>query len=255
MKLFVAGAGGQVGRELRRLEWPAGYDVVGLDLAGLDITSRDAVFAAMARHSPDLVINAAAYTAVDKAESEPEAAQAGNCHGPANLAAACREAGAPLIHISTDYVFDGSKEGAYREDDPVKPLGAYGRTKEAGDRAVREALRQHVIVRTAWVYSAHGHNFVKTMLRLGAERDEVSVVADQLGSPTYVGHLAAATRELLELPGGVWHVAAEGECTWAEFARAIFEEAGIYSRARQARRPSRQCGSCGAPSRSLRRTE
>ena len=210
MKLLVAGAGGQVGHELRRLQWPAGYAVVALDRAGLDIAGHDAVFAAMARHSPDLVINAAAYTAVDKAESEPEAAQAGNCDGPANLAAACREAGVPLIHISTDYVFDGSKEGPYREDDPVKPLGAYGRTKEAGDRAVREALREHVIVRTAWVYSAHGHNFVKTMLRVGAERPVLRVVADQRGCPTSAADIAGALASIVE------RIAA-GEESWGAY--------------------------------------
>ena len=160
MKLLVLGAGGQVGHELCRLAWPAGYEFVACRRDDVDITQRQAVFAAVARERPDIVINAAAYTAVDRAESEPEIAWASNCTGPANLAAACQKAAIPLIHLSTDYVFDGSRAGAYREDDPVKPLGVYGESKEAGDRAVRAALARHVILRTAWVYSAHGHNFV-----------------------------------------------------------------------------------------------
>ena len=165
MKLLVLGAGGQVGHELRRLAWPADYRVAAFGRAEIDITRQEAVAAAVDRERPDIVVNAAAYTAVDRAESEPEAAWAANCAGPGHLATACRSAGIPLVHLSTDYVFDGSKTGPYREDDPVNPLGVYGHSKEAGDRAVREALVEHVILRTAWVYSAHGHNFLKTLLR------------------------------------------------------------------------------------------
>jgi dTDP-4-dehydrorhamnose reductase len=228
MKLLVLGAGGQVGRELCRLAWPAGYHLAAFDRAGLDITRREAVFAAMAGERPDIVINAAAYTAVDRAEGEPEAAWAGNCIGPANLAAACHEARVPLVHLSTDYVFDGSKPGPYREDDPVAPLGVYGASKEAGDRAVREALARHVILRTAWVYSAHGHNFVKTMLRLGAERPVLRVVADQVGSPTSAADIAAAIRAVVQLVAagntrwGTYHFAGGGAVTWHGFAEAIF---------------------------------
>src|SRR5216683_70223 len=179
MKLLVLGAGGQVGHELCRLAWPDGYSVAAFDRSGVDIAQREPVFAAVARERPDIVVNAAAYTAVDRAESEPDIAWASNCSGPANLAAACHDALTPLIHLSTDYVFDGSKAGAWREEDPVKPLGVYGKSKEAGDQAVRGALAHHVILRTAWVYSAHGRNFVKTMLRLAGERPVLRVLADQ----------------------------------------------------------------------------
>jgi dTDP-4-dehydrorhamnose reductase len=216
MKLLVLGSGGQVGRELCRLAWPAGYTVAAHDRDRIDITRREAVVAAVARERPDFVINAAAYTAVDRAESEPDAAWAGNCTGPANLAAVCHDAGVPLIHLSTDYVFDGTKSDTYREDDPVNPLGVYGRSKEAGDRAVRSALLQHVIVRTAWVYSAHGNNFVKTMLRLGAERPVLRVVADQTGSPTSAADIAAAI-------GAIVQQIAAGNTNWGTCQKADIE--------------------------------
>ena len=228
MKLLVLGADGQVGRELSRLAWPAGYDIAAFDRGGVDIEQREQVFAAVARERPDIVINAAAYTAVDRAESEPAAALAGNCTGPANLAAACHDARVPLIHLSTDYVFDGCKPGPYREDDPVRPIGVYGKTKEAGDRAVREALAEHVILRTAWVYSIHGNNFVKTMLRLGAERPVLRVVADQIGSPTSAADIAAAIGAVVQQVAagntawGTYHFAGGGAVTWHGFAEAIF---------------------------------
>lgn len=234
MKLLVLGAGGQVGRELCRLVWPAGVALAAFDRAGLDITRREAVFAAVARERPDLVINAAAYTAVDRAETERDAAWAGNCIGPANLAAACHDARVPLVHISTDYVFDGSKSGPYREDDPVAPLGVYGASKEAGERAVREELARHVILRTAWVYSAHGSNFVKTMLRLGAERPVLRVVADQTGSPTSAADIAAAIRSIVQQVAagntswGTYHFTGGGAVTWHGFAEVIFQLAAQW---------------------------
>jgi dTDP-4-dehydrorhamnose reductase len=172
-----------------------------------------------------LVLHAAAWTDVDGAEADPAGARLVNVEGTRNVAAL----GAPLVYYSTDYVFDGTKRSPYVESDEPKPLSVYGQTKLEGEREVREGW----IVRSSWLFGWTSSNFVKTMLRLGAERDEVSVVADQLGCPTYVRHLAGATRELLELPGGVWHLAAEGECTWAEFARAIFEEAGLNCRVRE----------------------
>jgi dTDP-4-dehydrorhamnose reductase len=234
MKLLVLGAGGQVGHQLSRLAWPADYQIAAFDRAGVDITQGDAVAAAFERERPDIVINAAAYTAVDRAETEPDAAWAGNCTGPGHLAAACQAAGIPLIHISTDYVFDGSKQGPYRENDPVNPLGVYGHSKEAGDRAVREALPQHVILRTAWVYSAHGHNFVKTMLRVAAERPVLRVVADQTGSPTSAADIAGAIAAIVRRVAagdrhwGTYHFAGAGEVTWHGFAEAIFELAAPW---------------------------
>jgi len=229
MKLLVLGAAGQVGRELSRLVWRAGTELATLDRPEIDIAGRHAVFAAIARERPEIVINAAAYTAVDRAESEPEAAWAANCTGPANLAMACRDAATPLIHLSTDYVFDGSKRGPYREDDLVRPLGVYGKSKDAGDRAIQEALPEHVILRTAWVYSAHGHNFVKTMLRLAAERPVLRVVADQTGSPTAAADIAAAIGEIVRqiqagnTKWGTYHFAGAGAVSWHGFAEAIFE--------------------------------
>ena len=166
-----------------------------------------------------LVLHAAAWTDVDGAESDPAGAELVNVGGTRNVAAL----GVPVVYFSTDYVFDGTKREPYLESDEPRPVSVYGRTKLEGEQEVRDGW----IVRSSWLFGRTGTNFVRTMLRLGAERDELSVVADQRGCPTYVGHLAEATRELLELPQGVWHVAAEGECTWAEFARAIFEEAGV----------------------------
>ena len=162
---------------------------------------------------------------MDGAEADPAGAELANVGGTRNVVAQ----GVPVVYYSTDYVFDGSKREPYVESDPTRPLSVYGRTKLEGEGEVRDGW----IVRSSWLFGPTGTNFVRTMLRLAGERDEVSVVADQLGSPTYVGHLAEATRELLDLPFGIWHVAAEGECTWAEFARAIFEEARLDRRVRE----------------------
>jgi dTDP-4-dehydrorhamnose reductase len=167
----------------------------------------------------DLVLHAAAWTNVDGAETDPDGAENVNVAGTRNVVAG----GAPVVYFSTDYVFDGDKREPYLESDEPRPRSVYGRTKLAGEREVRSGW----IVRTSWLFGWTGHNFVRTMLRLGAERDNVGVVDDQRGCPTYVGHLAAATRELLELPNGLYHLAADGDCTWADFAEAIFEEAGL----------------------------
>jgi dTDP-4-dehydrorhamnose reductase len=211
---LITGAGGQLGAALREV-FP---EADARTRAELDVRQP---FAAEA----DLVLHAAAWTDVDGAEADPAGAELANVDGTRNVAAL----GVPVVYYSSDYVFDGSKREPYVESDEPRPLSVYGRTKLEGEREVREGW----IVRSSWLFGWTGTNFVRTMLRLGAERDEVSVVADQLGSPTYVGHLAEATRELLALPGGIWHLAAEGECTWAEFARAIFEEAGIDCQVRE----------------------
>jgi dTDP-4-dehydrorhamnose reductase len=174
----------------------------------------------------DLVLHAAAWTDVDGAEADPQGAAAVNVGGTQHVA----ELDAPIVYFSTDYVFDGRSGRPYVESDAPSPLSAYGRTKLHGEGAAGERAW---IVRSSWLFGATGTNFVRTMLRLGGEREEVAVVDDQRGCPTYVGHLAAATREVVELPFGVWHVAADGECTWAEFAEAIFAEAGIDCRVRR----------------------
>jgi dTDP-4-dehydrorhamnose reductase len=174
---------------------------------------------------PELVLHAAAWTRVDDAESDPEGARRANVNGTRNVAAL----GAPVVYYSSDYVFDGTKREPYLESDPPNPLGVYGQTKLEGEQEVRDGW----IVRSSWLFGWTGHNFVRTMLRLGAEREEVAVVDDQRGAPTYVGHLAAATRELIELPRGIWHLAAAGDCTWADFAEAIFEDAGVDCRVRR----------------------
>jgi dTDP-4-dehydrorhamnose reductase len=174
---------------------------------------------------PELVLHAAAWTKVDDAEADPDGARRANVDGTRNVVGL----GAPVVYYSSDYVFDGTKAAPYLESDLTSPLGVYGWTKLEGEREIREGW----IIRSSWLFGWTGHNFVRTMLRLGAERDEVAVVDDQRGSPTYVGHLAEATRSVLELPQGLYHVAAGADCTWADFAEAIFEEAGLDCRVRR----------------------
>jgi dTDP-4-dehydrorhamnose reductase len=227
LKVLVFGSGGQIGHEVRRAAWPDSVELAALDRNAADVASAPAVNAAIGRERPDRVVNLAAYTAVDRAESEPEAAWEANCAGAAHIAAACGDLATPLIHLSTDYVFDGRKNGPYREDDAVDPLNVYGRSKEAGERAVRAAAPYHVILRTAWVYGSHGANFVKTMLRLGHERPVLRVVADQQGSPTAAADIAAAITAIaaLTLRGslewGTYHFAAAGSTSWYEFAEEV----------------------------------
>jgi dTDP-4-dehydrorhamnose reductase len=228
-KILVIGRIGQVGYELARAPWPAGLAAEFVEREQLDLSRPAEVRAAVAAMRPSIVINAGAYTAVDQAEAERDAAFAVNRDGPAALAEACREIGAALIHFSTDYVFDGSKPSPYAEDDSVNPLSAYGASKAAGDAAIAERLDRHVILRTSWVYSAVGHNFVKTMLRLGAERDELRIVDDQHGAPTAAAELARAAIHIAAVLAagrddgfGVFNFAGAGATTWCGFARAIF---------------------------------
>jgi len=230
-RVLVTGAGGQVGRDLMALGG-TGLELCGLDRAALDITRPAAVDAALARAQPRLAVNLAAYTAVDKAEDEPAAAFAVNRDGAGNLARACRRQGIPLIHVSTDYVFDGTKPGAWREDDPVAPLGVYGRSKADGETAVRAALSDHVVLRASWVFGAHGRNFVRAMLDRIGKGDELRVVDDQRGCPTAAADLACAlvaiAHRMLAEPGqhaGTYHYCDDGETTWFGFAQAVFARA------------------------------
>ncbi|HUA54794.1 MAG TPA: dTDP-4-dehydrorhamnose reductase [Candidatus Sulfotelmatobacter sp.] len=240
--VLVFGAGGQIGRELIDQRWPDGLRVVGADRASADIADRAAVGHAFARMRPGLVVNAAAYTAVDKAEQESARAFAVNRDGAAHLAEACAAQSVPLIHLSTDYVFDGAKPGPYVEDDPVAPLGVYGASKEAGEAAIRTRCARHVILRTAWVFGAHGNNFVKTMLRLGAERPALGIVADQRGCPTEAADIARTIARiagaLLAPPGapndpallGTFHYVGAPATTWHGFAEAIFRRLAARGR-------------------------
>jgi dTDP-4-dehydrorhamnose reductase len=228
---LVTGAHGMLGRDL--VATLAGHDVTATGRAELDLCSPAAAdtvrdWAADARGRPLVVLNAAAWTDVDGAEADPDGAAAGNSDGPARLAAICAQVGATLVHVSTDYVFPGTGTHPYEADDPVDPLGVYGATKEAGERAVRAALRQHYIVRTAWLYGAGGGNFVKTIARLSGERDTLDVVDDQHGCPTWSGALARGLVEIAAsgVPFGTYHCTGGGSASWYQLARAVLEELG-----------------------------
>jgi dTDP-4-dehydrorhamnose reductase len=235
MKVAVFGGRGQVGHALARVAARRGIAVVIFDRQTADITDPHAVEAAL-DGSFDIAVNAAAYTAVDKAESEPDRAHAVNAEGPRNIGGSADVILIPVIHISTDYVFDGTKSSPYVEEDPIAPLGAYGRSKAAGESALRETGADAVILRTAWVYGLEGANFVKTMLRLATERDVVRVVNDQRGCPTFADDLAdgilTIAEQLKASPPetftGTYHLAATGQATWFDFAQAIFTEAARY---------------------------
>jgi dTDP-4-dehydrorhamnose reductase len=230
--ILITGGQGQVGLELAALQWPDGVRAVMPTRSELDIANADSVRAYFAGKAFGAVINAAAYTAVDKAEGEIGVAFAINALGPALLAEAVKAAGTPIVHISTDYVFDGAKEGVYTEDDPVNPLGVYGASKEAGEQAIRSGAHRAVILRTAWVVSRHRGNFIKTMLRVGAERPLLRVVDDQRGCPTSAKDLADASAKIaLRLiddggaPTGTYHFVNDGDTTWYGLARHVFETA------------------------------
>ncbi|MBQ1784383.1 MAG: dTDP-4-dehydrorhamnose reductase [Gammaproteobacteria bacterium] len=229
---MVTGCSGQVGRYLVQQAAIGGWTIASFDREQLDITDFVLVEQAVKKFKPDVIINAAAYTAVDKAESEVSHSYAANCDGPANLANAARVNGAVIIHISTDYVFSGDKAGPYAEGDLVCPLGVYGASKLAGEMAVSENCARHIILRTAWVFGEYGNNFVKTMLRIGSQRCHLGVVADQFGGPTYAGDAAAAllimARYTLESgfeQWGIYHFSGAPYVSWHDFASTIFDKA------------------------------
>ena len=231
LRILLCGSGGQLGREIQlaAIEAHGALDITTLDRIALDITKREAVQGALSTHRPSLLINTAAYTDVDRAESEPEQALSVNRDGAGHLAMACAGAGIPLIHVSTDYVFDGRSRHPYQEMDPVSPLNVYGRTKAEGEARIRASLREHIIIRTSWLFAPHGRNFLTTMIRLGRERETLSIVNDQVGCPTFAGDLAHAILQIAtslissDSPWGTFHICNTGEATWYGLARAIFD--------------------------------
>ena len=228
MKIVVTGAGGMLGNDVVLLAEDMRHQVVALTRDDLDVTDPARVERLITRERPGAVINCAAWTDVDGAEAQPDAAAAVNAAGAGHVAEAAGAAGARLVHVSTDYVFDGASPTPYIESAATHPLSVYGRTKLEGERAVGQAGDEHVIVRSSWLFGTGGHNFVETMLRLGGERDSVAVVTDQVGCPTWTAHLAAA---LVDLAGsrqrGLLHVAGAGSCSWNQFAAEIFARAGV----------------------------
>ncbi len=227
MKILLTGITGQVGQELQGTLTSVG-EVVGLSRQELDLTKPEKVKDTIVQIRPNIIVNAAAYTAVDKAEGESELAMAINAHAPKAMAEAANQISATLVHISTDYVFDGTNHTPYQEDDITNPLGVYGKSKLLGEEAIKQICDRHIILRTAWVYGSKGHgNFVKTMLRLGKEREELRVVADQIGSPTWSYDIAVAITQLVSDRAniGTYHFTNSGVASWYDFAVAIFSEA------------------------------
>lgn len=231
VKFLITGAKGQVGHCLTQ-QLQGKHEILAVDRDELDITDQSAVKNAVENFHPDVIINAAAHTAVDRAETEVELSEAINVKGPQYLAEAAKEVGAVILHISTDYVFDGQREGKYKETDATDPQGVYGKTKLEGEQAVAKANDKFIVLRTAWVFGEHGNNFVKTMLRLAKTRDTLGVVADQIGGPTYAGDIAASLIQIAEkvsageeIQYGIYHFTGEPYVSWCDFAKAIFDEA------------------------------
>jgi dTDP-4-dehydrorhamnose reductase len=232
MKILVFGHSGQVATELRALDG-AGIQIIAIDRAAADLTDPAACAAAIDANAPDAVINAAAYTAVDKAETHTDTAHLINAQAPAAMARVCAARDIPFVSISTDYVFSGEGSDPWHPHDPTDPQGVYGSTKRDGEIAIKAAGGRYAVLRTSWVVSAHGNNFVKTMLRLGADRDALTIVADQIGGPTGAAEIAQAcvtiAQTLVSEPqkSGIYHFAGTPDTSWADFARAIFDQAGI----------------------------
>ena len=237
MRILITGSEGQLGWELLRQAAFFNIEAIGLDLPYLDITVEPGITKVFKEHKPDILINAAAYTNVDKAETDEKACFAVNVNGPENLAAACRDIGIPMIHISTDYVFDGTNKTPYTENDPVSPANVYGRSKAEGENGVRNIIEKHIILRTSWLYGVHGHNFVKTILKLGKEKEVIGVVSDQFGSPTSAVDLAETVLTIAPrilnnyeiTTFGTYNYCGEGITSWHGFAEKIIEAAKQYS--------------------------
>lgn len=231
LKVAVTGANGQLGRELVLLDTEGRFEIIGFSRTELDITDLEQCRSVLARLRPDAVIHCAAYTAVDKAEAKPDEAFRINAAGTRNIAVAAREVGAKLCAVSTDYVFDGTGTVPYKEHDQTNPRTVYGQSKLAGEQAVSSLHDRYFIVRTSWVFGAYGNNFVKTMLKLASEREQLKVVADQWGSPTYTRDLAIFLLELVSTDYfGIYHASNSGICSWFDFAKAIMEESGSGTR-------------------------
>lgn len=227
MKILVTGVGGQLGYDVCKVLAARGVENKGVDIADFDITDAQATRNYIVGYHPDAVIHCSAWTAVDRAEDEIEKVRAVNIEGPRNIAVACKEIGAKMLYVSTDYVFPGTGGRFYEPDDPTGPLGAYGQTKLGGELAVKEQLDRYFIVRISWVFGLNGNNFVKTMLRMAETNEEINVVCDQIGSPTYTADLAPLLCDMIVTEKyGVYHATNEGICSWAEFAREIFRLAG-----------------------------
>ena len=227
MKIVVTGANGQLGYDVCKVLSTRNIEYKGVDIADFDITDKMAVQQYMETYRPNAVIHCSAWTAVDKAEDEPQKVEMVNVQGTRNIAEACKAIGAKMLYISTDYVFPGIGEHFYEPQDPTGPLSVYGKTKLDGELAVRELLEHFFIVRISWVFGKNGNNFVKTMLRLAETREEVSVVCDQIGSPTYTADLAPLLCDMIATDSyGIYHATNEGVCSWAEFAEEIFKVAG-----------------------------
>lgn len=233
MKMIITGAKGQVGTELTRQAITRGHETYGFGSKELDISSQEQLKNTLAKISPDVIINAAAYTAVDKAETEQELAYRVNSQGSENLAKICREHDVPLLHLSTDYVYDGEKQTPYLETDQPNPTGVYGASKLQGDQKIQKIWHKHIILRVSWVFGEHGNNFVKTMLRLAEQRDELSIVDDQFGAPTSANAISACLLDILDndqfhqtqCPWGVYNLQSDPGVTWYGFAQEIFHQA------------------------------
>lgn len=231
MKILVTGANGQLGHDILLNLAARGIDGIPADIAEFDITQAAATEQFIAAHQPDAVIHCAAYTAVDKAEDDVELCRLINVTGTENIARACQKINAKMVYVSTDYVFPGTGDTPYETLAQTAPLSTYGKTKLGGEQAVEQLLKRYFIVRTSWVFGKNGNNFVKTMLRLGKEREAVNVVCDQIGSPTYTADLARLLVDMaLSEQYGIYHATNEGFCSWADFAQAIFRKAGLPTR-------------------------